>query len=115
MARVLVVEDDAELRRLFRTSLTFAGFDVQEAGDGLTALNSIEQNPPDLVVLDLMLPRLNGHAVHQEIISHRHTRDIPIVVVTGTRETLNVPCLLRKPVTPERLVEAVKSCLAARA
>ena len=49
MARVLIVEDDANLRRLYRISLTFAGFDVDEAGNGFTALNSIEQHPPDLV------------------------------------------------------------------
>jgi two-component system phosphate regulon response regulator PhoB len=113
VARVLIVEDDAGLRRMYRTSLTFAGFEVYEAGDGCTALIAIEQNPPDLVVLDLKLPRLSGHAVQREIAARAHTRHIPIVVVTGTNDTARVPCLLRKPVTPERLIEAVQSCLGA--
>lgn len=114
-ARVLVVEDDEDLRRLYRTSLTFAGFEVQEAGDGFTALHLIEQRPPDVVVLDLVLPRLNGHAVQQEIAARVHTRHIPIVIVTGSGENADAAWVLRKPVAPERLVQAVRSCLASGA
>ena len=80
---ILVVEDDEDLRRLFRTALMLAGFDVMEAGDGLEALLRIDQSPPDLVVLDLVLPRLSGIAVQQEIAAQAVTRDIPVVVITG--------------------------------
>jgi two-component system, OmpR family, response regulator MprA len=64
---ILLVEDDDELRRMFRTSLLLEGYEVLEAGDGLEALSRIDRELPDLVVLDLMLPSLSGVAVRQEI------------------------------------------------
>lgn len=112
---ILIVEDDQELRRLFRTSLLLEGFDVVEAGDGLEALTRIDREPPDLVVLDLVLPTLNGVTVRQEIAAHVLTRAIPIVVVTGSAmniDNLDVDCVLHKPIAPDALVAAVKRCLA---
>jgi two-component system phosphate regulon response regulator PhoB len=111
---ILVVEDDEDLRRLFRTALTIAGYTVEEAGDGLEALHKIDQAPPDLVVLDLMLPHVSGVAVRQEIAAHVLTRQIPVVITTGL--TLDVgaieaDCVLRKPVSPDRLLAAVQDCL----
>ena len=115
---ILVVEDDADLRRMFRTTLAFSGFRVLEAGDGLSALHQLDTERPDLVILDLGLPLVSGHVVRQEIAAHAHTRDIPIVVVTGTptsRDSINVTCLLRKPVGPDELVQTVRTCLASGA
>jgi DNA-binding response OmpR family regulator len=113
---ILVVEDDADLRRMYTLALIFEGFEVLQAVDGIDALQQIEQRPPDLVVLDLGLPRLGGLCVQQEIAAQAVTRDIPVVVVTGLAidlELLDVPCLLRKPVTMEQLVSAVHRCLQA--
>lgn len=112
---VLVVEDDADLRRVYKLALTFAGFNVQEAADALDALRHIEIEPPDLVVLDLILPGLSGLVVQQEVAAHAHTRNIPVVVVTGSDvnlEHVDLACVLRKPVSPEKLVDTVRSCLA---
>lgn len=112
--RILVVEDDEDLRRLFRTTLSLAGFDVVEAGDGMEALRWIDHSPPDLVILDLLLPGMSGLVVHQEIAAQAVTRDIPIVVITGStigEEEVQVACFLRKPVSPEQLIEAVRNCL----
>jgi DNA-binding response OmpR family regulator len=106
------VEDDPDLRRLYKLTLSLAGYTVEEASDGLEALHRIDDRPPDLVVLDLGLPTVSGYAVHQEIESHAHTRNIPIVVVTGTDDVPpDVPCVLRKPIVPNRLLEAVHTCL----
>jgi twitching motility two-component system response regulator PilH len=112
---ILLVEDDVPLRTLYRTALRLAGFYVTEAGDGLEALRALDADPPDLVVLDPGLPTVSGYAVRAELAAQSHTRSIPIVVVTGTepQQPLDVPCLLRKPVQPGDLVEAVKQCLAA--
>lgn len=115
---VLVVEDDPAARRLYRTALTFAGFSVIEADDAITALRFLDQDSPDIVVLDLMLPTLSGLAVQQEIAAHPHTANIPVVIVTGSDMNLDhvaVPCVLRKPVSPEHLVATVKQCLASGA
>jgi CheY-like chemotaxis protein len=112
---VLIVEDDEDLRRMFRTALALDGFDVLEAGDGFEALQRIDSHPPDLVVLDLMLPGVSGVVVYQEIAAHAVTRNIPVVVITGSAMVegeLDVACFLRKPISPDRLVEAVRTCLA---
>jgi CheY-like chemotaxis protein len=111
---ILIVEDDEDLRRLFRTALTLAGFEVVEAGDGLEALHKIDHAPPDLVVLDIMLPHMSGLVVQQEIAAQVITRQIPIVLVTGSTldlEDTGARCVLRKPISPEELVNAVKTCL----
>src|SRR4051794_41679726 len=112
--RILIVEDDEDLQRLFRTVLTFAGYDVQVVGDGLYALRRIDSDPPTLVVLDLSLPSVSGIVVRQEIAASALTRHIPIVVVTGSPERardLDVACVLTKPVSAVRLVDAVKACI----
>jgi len=111
---ILVVEDDEDLRRLFRTALALAGYDVVEAGDGLEALQRIDHSPPDLVILDILLPGLSGMVVQQEIAAQAMTRQIPIVVITGSAidpGDLNVACFLRKPITPDQLIDAERNCL----
>lgn len=103
------------MRRMYRVALGLGGFNVVEASDGLAALHFLDERLPDVVVLDLMLPTVSGLIVQQEIAAHAHTRDIPIVIVTGSDMCLDhvdVPCVLRKPVSPDRLVDAVRSCLA---
>ena len=112
---ILIVEDDQDLRMLLRNSLTLAGYDVQEARGGFEALRTLDSTPPDLVILDLGLPGIDGYAVRDELAAHVHTREIPIVVITGSTadlESLQVNCLLRKPVSPRAVVEAVAKCLA---
>lgn len=111
---ILIVEDDAALRRMYRTALGFAGFDIIEAEDGISALRSLDQYPVDVVVLDLMLPTLSGLAVQQEIAAHAHTRNTQVVIVTGSTMSLDhvdVSCVLRKPISPDRLIDAVRDCL----
>lgn len=111
---VLIVEDDDDLRRMFRTALMIEGFTVEEASDGAAALYRIHHEPPDIIVLDLSLPTVSGLIVHQELAAHAHTRQIPVVVVTGSTmglDQLDVPCVLRKPVQPEKLVTTIRECL----
>jgi DNA-binding response OmpR family regulator len=114
--RVLIVEDDADLRRMYRQALTFAGYAVQEAGDGLAALRMIDADPPDGVILDLGLPFVSGHTVRQEIAAQAQTRHIPVIIVTGQsgdHGSLGAACVLQKPVSTDRLLQTVKSCIAA--
>ena len=112
--RILVVEDNDDLRRIFRTALSVAGYVVEQAADGIDALRLIDNNPPDLVVLDLMLRALDGLSVQQELAARAITRNIPIVIVTGSEIELadvNIACVLRKPVMPDQLVRTVRHCL----
>lgn len=115
---ILVVEDDPNLRAFYRTALVVAGFAVHAVEDGLDALRRIETAPPGLVILDMALPRLGGRDVQQELAAHAETRDIPILVVSGTdtrdSSRANVRCALRKPVTTDALIRAVDACLRQR-
>lgn len=115
---VLVVEDDADLREMYRMALTVAGYSVVAVEDGVDALRRIEGGVPDLIVLDLGLPRLPGRDVWQELASHRETRHLPIVVVTGgDTSDLDLDafaCVLRKPVDVEALVSTIEACLRRR-
>jgi CheY-like chemotaxis protein len=106
---VLVVEDDADLRRIFSDALKFAGFEVREASDGPAALRAIENSRPDVVVLDVRLPTLDGGSVREEIVANPETRNIPIVMVTGIAGFDGHGALvLQKPVSPQDLVAVVR-------
>lgn len=112
---ILLVEDDQPLRQLYRLALEVRGFIVDIAGDGLSALDRVlESPPPQLIVLDLGLPRVSGLEVARELVAHAETRDIPIVVVTGTTESFDpapFAAVLRKPVGPDELVFEVEQTL----
>jgi DNA-binding response OmpR family regulator len=111
---VLIVEDAPELRELYRATLTAAGFAAVAVEDGLDALRLIETSAPAAVVLDIGLPRLSGHDFQRELRAHEHTRDVPIVIVTGADTPVNdkdFACVLRKPITRDELIFAVEDCL----
>ena len=113
---VLIVEDDAPLRTLLRLTLASAGYEVREAEDGYAALRRLDAVTPSVVVLDLGLPGLNGHGVLMELMSSAYTRDIPVVVITGSTEdpaAANVHCVLRKPVSPDQILLTVARCIGA--
>ena len=107
---VLVVEDDPDARAFYKTALSGAGYTVVAVEDGLDALRHVEVYRPSAIVLDLILPRVPGQDVYEELRANPATSTIPVVIVTGA----DVPDLgaiavrlLRKPVTGEALVAAV--------
>lgn len=115
---ILIVEDDGSLRAVWRTALRLEGFEVIEAGDGLEALKLIEASPPDLVLLDLGLPVVDGVSVRKDLAAQIFSRNIPIVVITGSTDDLSyldVNCVLRKPVTVDHVVRVVHRCIASTA
>ena len=85
-ARLLVVEDEPNIRELLATSLRFAGFEVHVAADGATALKQATEHDPDLVVLDVMLPDMDGFTVTRKL--RGSGRLLPIVFVTA-RDSLD--------------------------
>jgi two-component system response regulator MprA len=111
--RILVIEDDSALATMYQSALAFAGFEVAIAGDGLTALEDIDEDHPDLVVLDLHLPQIDGGTILREVAATPDTSHIPVIVVTGT-ETQGLPsasAVLRKPCDPGDLVAAIEQQL----
>ena len=80
---VLVVDDDPMIRDLLEIALTREGFDVATAADGLEALEQVDRQPPGLILLDLMMPRMNGVAFAEELGRRGLRPGIPILVLTA--------------------------------
>jgi len=111
--KVLLVEDDVDLAELYRGVLRWSGFDAAHVSDGVSALRTLEEETPDLIVVDMNLPVLNGDELLREMAAHPELRQIPAIVVTGsdTRPDVDVDQakqILRKPCPPDRLVSVVE-------
>jgi DNA-binding response OmpR family regulator len=116
---ILVVDDDAKIVRLVRTYLERDGFSVVTAGDGPAALDAIETHRPALVVLDLMLPELDGRAVIRAVRRDEEAGATPILVLSARGTTIDriagledgADDYLPKPFSPAELVVRVKAIL----
>jgi DNA-binding response OmpR family regulator len=84
--RVLVIDDDRAIRLLCRVNLAASGMEVLEAGDGRVGLDLARKERPDLVLLDVMMPEVDGWTVARELAEHEETRDIPVVFLTARAE-----------------------------
>lgn len=83
MARILVVDDEPDVLLLCRVNLQHAGHEVLEASDGEQGLALAMAEVPDAIVLDLMLPRMDGYGVLSHLLADERTRDIPVLVLTA--------------------------------
>jgi DNA-binding response OmpR family regulator len=118
-APILVVDDDAKIVRLVRTYLERDGFSVVTAADGPAALDAIETHAPALVVLDLMLPGLDGRAVIRAVRQDAEAGRTPIIILSARSSTIDriagledgADDYLPKPFSPAELVLRVKSIL----
>lgn len=117
--KVLVVEDEADIRELLRYNLAQEGFLVEEAGDGAEALDRIGRRIPDLLVLDLMLPQMSGLELCRRMRSNPETAMLPILVVTAKSAEVDRILGLEmgaddyvvKPFSPREVVARVKALL----
>ena len=85
-ARVLVIDDEAPIRLLCRVNLEAEGMDVLEAADGPTGLEHAREQAPDVILLDVMMPGLDGWRVAEELLEDERTQDIPIIFLTARAE-----------------------------
>ena len=116
-AKLLVVEDEPNIRELLSTSLRFAGFEVHTAGDGATALKLAESERPDLLVLDVMLPDMDGFAVTRRL--RDQGRQMPVLFLTardGTDDkvtglTVGGDDYVTKPFSLEEVVARIRAVL----
>jgi DNA-binding response OmpR family regulator len=86
MTRVLVIDDEAPIRLLCRVNLEADGMEVLEASDGPTGLEKARNEEPDVILLDVMMPGLDGWQVAEELLDDRRTSSIPIVFLTARAE-----------------------------
>ena len=86
MTRVLVIDDEAPIRLLCRVNLEAEGMTVLEARDGPSGVEKAKQEQPDVILLDVMMPGLDGWRVAEELIEDRRTSEIPIIFLTARAE-----------------------------
>ena len=124
LKRLVYVEDEREMIDLVRLILGRRGFEVIGANGGRDGLETIRRELPDLVLMDLMMPDMDGWDVYQQMKAEEATRDIPVIVVTAKAQSIDkvlglhiakVDDYISKPFSPQELTESVEKVLARRA
>jgi len=123
--RVLVVDDEPDFSAIVKKYLEQAGFEVDLAYDGVEGIAKVKANPPDAIVLDVMMPEKDGYAVCEELKNDEKYKDIPIVMLTAVSShvsttkyshfdgmSMEADDYLPKPASAEEITESVKSLLA---
>ena len=118
--RVVCIEDEPEMIDLVRLILGRKGFRVIGANGGVEGLDTVRREKPDLVLLDLMMPDMDGWEVYQQMKADAELRDIPVVVVTAKAQSIDkvlglhiakVDDYITKPFGPQELLESVAKIL----
>lgn len=120
--RILLVEDAVDIREMWRLWLTFRGFHVDAAGDGAEALRLASVCRPDLVLMDLWMPIMDGVEAIRRLRARPSTADVPIIAITADTSTTAVErarasgCdqFVAKPVMPEELLDHIRAALRPR-
>ncbi len=119
MKKILLIEDDRDIVELVRYNLSRDGFEVTAVGDGASGLAQLRKTPPDLLLLDLMLPKLSGIEVCKEIRRDQALNRLPILILSARGEEadrvlgleLGADDYVTKPFSPRELVARVKALL----
>lgn len=119
MGKILIVEDEANIRQLVRYNLEKEGFQVMEAADGLQGLRTVQREKPDLVLLDLMLPGMDGLEICRTLKGTPSTAALPIIMLTAKAEEvdkiigleLGADDYMTKPFSPRELIARIKAVL----
>ncbi|WP_138961815.1 response regulator [Streptomyces sp. YIM 121038] len=117
--RVLVVDDNKVIRQLIRVNLELEGFEVVTAADGAECLDVVHQVRPDVVTLDVVMPRLDGLRTAARLRADPRTQDVPLVVVSACTQyeveaglEVGVDAFMAKPFEPAELVSVVRQLMA---
>jgi two-component system, OmpR family, response regulator VicR len=117
---ILCVEDEPEMIDLIRLILGRRGFEIKGAAGGVEGLEMIREDPPDLVLLDLMMPDMDGWEVYQQMKADEKTKNIPVIVVTAKAQSIDkvlglhiakVDDYITKPFSPQDLMNSVDKVL----
>ncbi len=119
--RVIYIEDEQEMIDLVRLILSRKGYEVKGANGGREGLEMVGEELPDLVLLDLMMPDMDGWDVSQQLKADESTRGIPVIVITAKAQSIDkvlglhiakVEDYISKPFSPQELIDSVEKVLA---
>ncbi len=116
---ILIIEDDASVRTLLEKSLSAKGYRVSCCNDGLAGLAALEESKPDLIIADIMMPRLDGMTFVKAIKAHDETRPIPVIFLTAKNDpksmiagiNLGARFYITKPFQMDELLAKVRKAL----
>jgi two-component system, OmpR family, response regulator VicR len=120
---IVYIEDDLEMIDLVKLILSRRGFDVKGAHGGRQGIDIVQQIKPDLVLLDLMMPDVDGWEVYQQLKAHESTKDIPVIVITAKAQPIDrvlglhiakVDDYISKPFHPQELLESIDKVMKAK-
>jgi len=120
MTKIAIIEDDQTINQMYRMKFQAEGFDVQMAADGKQAITVVKSFKPDIMLLDLQMPEMDGAEALTEIRKHDWGKNIPVIVLTNMGEeespaslkALNVSSyIVKADLTPSQVVAKVKSTL----
>ena len=118
LKHVLCIEDEQEMIDLIHLILSRRGFEVKGANGGKQGLEMIRAEPPDLVLLDLMMPDMDGWEVYQQMKADEATKDIPVIIVTAKAQSIDkvlglhiarVDDYIAKPFSPQELLNSIEN------
>lgn len=117
MAKILIVDDEQKIREVIREYSVFNGYEVEEASDGMEAVGLCKLNDYDIIIMDIMMPKLDGYSACKEI---RKTKDIPVIMLSARGEEydklfgfeLGIDDYVVKPFSPKELMARISAVLA---
>lgn len=120
MTKVLLIEDDPMIYRLYQKLFTLEGFDIELAENGNIGLSKLTEFKPDILLMDIMMPEMNGLEMLTKVKENPETKDIPVVVLTNIAD-MNVTqmalqkgavlCIIKSQTEPDDVVNSVKAVL----
>lgn len=124
MPHVLLCDDELHILKAAEFKLSKAGFDVECAGDGQQGWEAIQQRPPDILVTDLQMPRMNGYQLAERVRNNPATSEMPIIMLTAKGYEMSkedvaakfgITRVMNKPFSPRELLQTVQETLAGNA
>ena len=122
MQRVLIVEDEKDIAFIMKTALKGAGYEVSEAFDGIEALEIINKDAPDVILLDVMMPKMNGYDVCRKLKLDENFKNTPVLMLTAKFQPndiefgkkMGADAYLTKPLELEALLHKINALLRAK-
>ncbi len=120
---IVYIEDDTEMIDLVTLILNRRGYLVKGAHGGRQGLDLVQKEPPDLILLDLMMPDLDGWDLYQQLKANEATKDIPVIIITAKAQAIDrvlglhiakVEDYISKPFRPQELIESIEKVLTSK-